>query len=128
MESAFKSVVQALDQNAESVANSLCGEDGGSGSGAGGQQKSRTKKGGGSSSGSKKKTGKEPATQSQLDDNTIISIITTCLEGTDDDWASLSPAKLRTLLLQADSTAAVSEKRMKGIKTLWSFFLPMAPK
>jgi hypothetical protein len=108
--SAFAPVVKALEQHSEMMADSWVDEEG---TGAGGQKKGKKKSGGGN--GSKKKAVKnEPAIQ--LDDDTLIDTIDRRLKGTDDDWSSLSPAKLRALLIDARPGAAVSEKRIKVIK------------
>jgi hypothetical protein len=59
---------------------------------------------------------KETAAVALLDDDTIIDLIDKRLHGTDDDWPSLSPARLRTLLLQASPDTTASVGRIKGIK------------
>jgi hypothetical protein len=59
---------------------------------------------------------KETAAVTILDDDAIVDIIGKRLHGTDDDWASLSPARLRTLLLQASPATTASVGRIKGIK------------
>ena len=114
MKSAFAPVVQALEQHSTMMADSWIDEEGAPGTGAGGQKKGK-KKSEDSSSSSKKKAAKdEPAIQ--LDDDTLIDMIDRRLKGTDDDWSSLSPARLRALLVHTSPGAAVSEKRIKGIK------------
>ena len=138
MKPAFVSVVKALNQHADMMVQAMWNDDvvQEPGAGAGGkqqQQQQSAKKSKGKGATTKKKQQhtacpigtskkkeekavKETAAVAPLDDDTIIDIINKRLHGTDDDWASLSPARLRTLLLQASPDTTASVGRIKGIK------------